>query len=78
MAGVRSIDPETGGWGRHIYYIGIIDILIHYNTRKAAETQLKGAMGQACSHADVDPASIPSQICTSPAATTTALQVLTE
>ena len=46
LGGVRSMDPETGKPGGCIYYLGIIDILIHYNTRKAAETQLKGAMGQ--------------------------------
>ena len=42
LGGVRSLDPETGQPGDCIYYIGIIDILIHYNARKAAETQIKG------------------------------------
>jgi len=45
LGGVRGLDAATGQPGKYIYYIGIIDILIHYNARKAAETQLRGAMG---------------------------------
>merc|ERR1712072_750549 len=42
LGGVRSVDPETGEPGRALYYLGIIDILIHYNVRKTLETAGKG------------------------------------
>jgi len=42
LGGVQSKDLETGKPGKYIYYLGIIDILIHYNARKAAETTIKG------------------------------------